>query len=151
MEAVRDRAWYVLVAVAVLLAVFGLSDVIIGATSDPGIALAIAGIDPEALRVSSPDGFRLYDFATRGLGLALLLFGLLYLVVLLRPYRQGQPWAWGAAWVLPAWAIAVPILYIAYGVQADQPPAPPMVSGPIIAVLTTAVLILDRRRFTRPG
>lgn len=143
----RDRAWWLLVVIAALLVVFGIGDVLIGATADPGIALAVAGIDPEALRAASPDGFRLFDFATRGLGLALTLFGLLLLVVLLRPYRQGEIWAWAAAWLLPAWAIAVPILYLAYGVRADQPPAPPMISGPIIAILAGLVLILDRRRF----
>lgn len=77
----RDHAWWLLVVIAALLVMFGIGDVFIGATADPGIALAVAGIDPEALRSASPDGFRLYDFATRGLGLALLLFGLLYLVV----------------------------------------------------------------------
>lgn len=143
----RDRVWWGLVVIAVLLAVFGLTDILIGSTSDPGIALAVAGIDPETLRVQSPEGFRLYDFATRALGLALLVFGLLLLAVLLRPYRSGQPWAWAAAWALPAWAIAVPVLYLVYGTQPDEPPAPPMVSGPIIAVLAAAILLIDRRRF----
>jgi hypothetical protein len=122
-------------------------DVIVGATADPGIALAVAGIDPEALRAASAEGFRMYDFATRGLGLALTLFALLYLTVLLRPYRSGERWAWAAAWLLPAWAIVVPVLYVGYGTQADQPPAPPMVSGPIVAVLAAVALLVDRRRF----
>jgi hypothetical protein len=145
----RDRAWWLLVAVVAMLVLFGVSDALIGATSDPGIALAIAGIGPEALRTASPEGFRLYDFATRGLGLALLVIGLLLLTILVIPYRRGHPWAWGVMWLLPAWSIAVPILYIAYGVQGGQPLAPPMVSGPIIAILSVAVLLVDRRRFER--
>lgn len=143
----RDRAWWLLIVIAALLVVFGIGDVLVGATADPGIALAIAGVAPEALRAASPEGFRLFDFATRGLGLALTLFGLILLVVLLRPYRRGESWAWAAVWLLPAWAVAVAILYLAYGTRPDQPPAPPMISGPIVAVLAGLVLILDRRRF----
>ena len=145
----RDRAWWLLVGIAAMLVAFGVGDVFVGATADPGIARAVAGVDPEGLRSASPEGFRLYDFATRGLGLALTLFGLLYLVVLLRPYRSGEAWAWAAAWLLPGWAIVVPVLYLAYGTQPDQPPAPPMISGPIIALLAAAVLVVDRRRFAR--
>jgi hypothetical protein len=143
----RERVWWVLVMIAALIAVFGLTDVLIGATADPGIAVAISGIDPETLRAQSPQAFRLYDFASRSQGMVLFVLGVLLLVVLLRPYRDRQPWAWAAAWVLPAWAVAVPVLYLGYGTQPDQPPAPPMVSGPIIAVIAAAVLLVDRRRF----
>jgi hypothetical protein len=145
----RERAWWLLVVLVAMLALFGVSDVLIGATADPGIALAIAGIGPEELRSATAEGFRLYDFTTRGLGLALLVIGLLLLTILVIPYRGGQQWASRVMWLLPAWSIAVPILYVAYGVQSGQPLAPPMVSGPILAILSVAVLLLDRRRFER--
>ena len=144
---VRRRAWWFLVFVAVVLVVFGIVDMVSGAQADPGISLAIAGASPDEVRSVDPLGYRLFDFATRGLGLALVVLGLLFGAVLLGPYRRGRPWAWAAAWLLPAWAIAVPLLYLAFGTTPGQPPAPPMVSGPIIAIVAAAVLLSDRGRF----
>ena len=63
------------------------------------------------------------------------------------PYRAGERWAWWLAWFLPAWAAAVPLQFLAFGVAAGEPPAPPMISGPIVAGLAAGVLLLDRRRF----
>ena len=147
MTMVTRRAWWFLVFVAVVLMIFGVVDVLSGAEADPGISLAISGASPDEVRSADPLGYRLFDFATRGLGLALVVLGLLLCAVLLGPYRRGLPWAWATAWLLPAWAIAVPLLYLAFGTMPDQPPAPPMVSGPIIAIVSAAVLLLDRHRF----
>ena len=145
-----NRAWLVLPAIAILLALFGVSDVVIGITADPGITVAITGMTPDELRATDPDGYRLADFLVRTQGATLATFGLLLTVVLLRPYRQGQGWAWYAAFILPAWAVSVPIMYLAFGLAPDVPPAPPMISGPIIAALATVVLVLDRRQFRGP-
>ena len=147
---VRRRAWWFLVFVAVVLVVFGIVDMATGAQADPGISLAIAGASPDEVRSVDPLGYRLFDFATRALGLALVVLGLLLCAVLLGPYRRGQPWAWAAAWLLPAWAIAVPLLYLVFGTMPGQPPAPPMVSGPVFAILAAVVLLLDRGRFRNP-
>jgi len=147
---IRRRAWWFLVFVPVVLVVFGVVDILSGAQADPGISQAIAGASPDEVRSVDPLGYRLFDFATRALGLALVILGLLFCVILLGPYRGGRPWAWTAAWLLPAWAIAVPLLYLAFGTEPGQPPAPPMVSGPIIAILASAALLLDRDRFRNP-
>ena len=147
---IRRRAWWFLVFVPVVLVVFGVVDILSGAQADPGISQAIAGASPDEVRSVDPLGYRLFDFATRALGLALVILGLLFCVILLGPYRRGRPWAWTAAWLLPAWAIAVPLLYLAFGTEPGQPPAPPMVSGPIIAILASAALLLDRDRFRNP-
>jgi hypothetical protein len=146
---VRRRAWWFLVFVAVVLVVFGIVDMVSGPQADPGISLAIAGASPDEVRSVDPLGYRLFDFATRALGLALVILGLQFCVILLGPYRRGRPWAWAAAWLLPAWAIAVPLLYLAFGTTPGQPPAPPMVSGPIIAIVAAAVLLVDRGRFRK--
>jgi len=132
---------------ASLLALFGISDVLIGITADPGITLAITGLTPDELRSADPEGYRLADFMVRTQGVTLATFGLLLTLALLLPYRGGQPWAWKAAFILPAWAVCVPIMYLAFGLAPDLPPAPPMISGPILAVLATVVLVVDRRRF----
>jgi len=141
------RSWLLLPIFAIVLALFGVSDVLIGITADPGITLAITGLTPDELRAASSEGYRLADFLVRTQGVTLASFGVLLTVVLLRPYRSGQPWAWKVAWILPAWAISVPFTYFAFGLAPGAPPAPPMISGPILAVLATVVLVVDQRRF----
>jgi len=37
--------------------------------------------------------------------------------------------------------------HVSFGLAPDVPPAPPMISGPIVAVLAAVVLVVDRRRF----
>lgn len=144
------RSWLLLPILTVVLALFGVSDVLIGITADPGITAAITGLTPDELLAASPEGYRLADFMVRTQGVTLAAFGLLLTVVLWWPYRGGQRWAWRAAFLLPAWAAYVPIVYLAFGLAPGVPPAPPMISGPIFAVLSAAVLVVDRRRFRRP-
>jgi hypothetical protein len=120
---------------------------VIGLTADPGITVAITGLTPDELRAASPEGYRLADFMVRTQGVTLAAFGLLLATVLRWPYRAGQRWAWKAAFVVPIWSVSVPIMYLASGLAPGVPPAPPMISGPIIAVLWTAILIVDRPRF----
>ena len=132
---------------AVMLTVFGVTDVLGGVVSDPGITVAISGRAPADVQAQDPAGYRLYDFTTRALGLALVVMGALLASIVLVPYRAGQRWAWATLWALPAWAVAVPALYLTFGVAPGAPPAPPMVSAPVIAALAAGALLVDRRRF----
>ena len=153
MTAIRQRAWWALGAIAVTLVVFGVTDVATGAKADPGISLAVVGKDPAALEAAQPDAYRMFDFLARSQGFALGMFGLLVLAVAAIPYRAGQPWAWRVLWLLPAWAIVVPFLYLSFGTAPRQPPAPPMISGPVVAVVAAGALLVDRGRFrvSRPA
>jgi hypothetical protein len=151
MDGMRRRLWWVLPALAVVLVMFGVSDVLIGITSDPGITVAIIGLTPAELETASADGYRLADFMVRTQGLAIAAFGLLLTTVLLVPYRALQRWSWYAAFILPAWAIAVPLTYLAFGLAPGAPPSPPMISGPIVAVISVLVLVADRGRFAGAG
>jgi hypothetical protein len=151
MDGIRRRLWWVLPALSVVLVVFGVSDVLIGITSDPGITVAIIGLTPAELATVSADGYRLADFMVRTQGLAIAAFGLLLTIVLLVPYRAAQHWSWYAAFILPAWAITVPLTYLVFGLAPGAPPSPPMISGPIFAVLTVLVLVVDRGRFAGAG
>jgi hypothetical protein len=141
------RSWLLLPGLTILIALFGVSDVLVGIAADPGITVAITGLTPDELRSASPEGYRLADFMVRTQGLTLAMFGILLTVVLIRPYRDGQRWAWHATFILPAWAASVPVMYLAFGLAPDVPPAPPMISGPIVAALALLILWLDRRRF----
>ncbi len=116
-------------------------------SADPGITVAITGLTTDDLRTASPEGYRVADFMVRTQGVTLAAFGLLLAIVLVWRYRGGQRWAWKAAFILPIWAASVPIVYLAFGLAPAVPPAPPMISGPIFAVLSAAVLVVDRLRF----
>ena len=151
MDGMRRRLWWVLPALSIVLVIFGVSDVLIGITSDPGITVAIIGLTPAELATVSADGYRLTDFMVRTQGLAIGAFGLLLTTVLLVPYRAGQRWSRYAAFILPAWAMLVPITYLAFGLAPGAPLSPPMISGPIIAVVSVMVLVADRGRFAEAG
>ena len=150
MTAVRARAWWVLVFFAVTLALFGAMDLASGVTADPAIPQALVGRTPAEVQAEDPTGYRLYDFVARSGGQLLIVVGTLLAAIIVIPYRGGQRWAWRLLWVLPIWAASVPLLYLAFGTAPNQPPAPPMISGPIFAVIAGAVLLVDRERFNAP-
>lgn len=149
MNVLRRRAWWFLVAFSVLIGLFGIGDLIGGITVDPGITAGLSGLTLAELEAESAAGYRLYDFASRTQGLALVVIGVLMTAVLLIPYRSGRRWAWYTMWTLPAWSFAVLGLYLVFGVDPRQPPPPPMVSGPLLGGVAVAVLLLEWRRFFR--
>ena len=132
---------------AVTLIAFGVGDVLAGVSADPGITKAISGMPPAEVQAEDPTGYRLYDFATRTNGLNLAMLGTLMTAIVVVPYRAGQRWAWRVMWTLPAWALSVPLAYLVAGIAPEQPLAPPMVSGVIVAVVAGAALLIDRARF----
>jgi hypothetical protein len=151
MSTVRARAWWLLVAIAVVIALFGLMDMASGLLADRAITTVITGLGVDEVLAQDPAGYRLADFVTRSQGLNLLLLGTLFTIILVVPYRSGRRWAWRALWLLPAWAVLVPGLYLAFGTAPGAPPSPPMISGPIIGLIAAGILLLDRRRVSDPG
>ena len=147
MNWLQRNAWWGLVAVAAVFVLFGVVDVASGAEADPAIPLGLTGLTLAELRAESAIGVELFDFMTRVNGWSLILLGGLLAVILLVPFRRGERWAWWTVWSIPAWSIGVALFYIVAGVQPDQPPPPPMVSGPIVAVLSAAILLLSAPRF----
>ena len=143
----RPRPWWFLAFFAVVLVIFGLTDIAAGATADPGIPQALTGKDPARLQAESADAYRMFDFSARTQGWSLALIGALLLAIVGIPYRAGERWAWWVAWAIPVWSLVTPVFYLAAGTAPGQPPAPPMVSGPILGVIGIVVLLLDRRRF----
>jgi hypothetical protein len=146
MRILPERAWWYLVAVAALILVFGVGDVLGGAAVDPGIPLGLTGMTLSELE-SQGEAYRMFDFTVRTQGWNLAIVGGLSLVILLIPYRARRRWAWWTLWFLPAWSFGVAALYLAFGLAPNQPPPPPLVSGPILGTLAVAVLLIDRRRF----
>ena len=140
----RGHAWWGLLAVSLMLTVFGVTDIVSGAAADVAIPQGLTGRTIDELEAESSDADGLYDFAARSNGWTLVLLGVLLAVLVLIPFRRGERWAWWAAWALPIWAAGVPIFYLMAGIQPDQPPPPPMVSGPIVAILSAAILLVSR-------
>jgi hypothetical protein len=144
---VRQRGWWVLAFFAATLVAFGVGDVLGGVLADPAITQTISGRSAAEIQAAEPTAYRLYDFVIRSGGANLVLIGILLVMIVAIPYRGGQRWAWWAMWILPAWAALVPIQFLVFGTAAGQPPAPPMVSGPIVALVAAGVLLVDRQRF----
>lgn len=69
-------------------------------------------------------------------------------------WQQRHAW-WGlvvmevtlALFGVTAWAASAFALNLAYGVAPGQAPPPPMISGPIFAVLAAAILLVSLPRF----
>jgi hypothetical protein len=102
---------------------------------------------PTRSRAAEPIGFRLYDFAVRAGGLNLAMIGVLLASILAVAYRSGDRWAWFVMWLLPAWALAVPVLVVSFGTAPGTTLPPPAISGPILALVAALALLIDRRRF----
>lgn len=147
MNWLQRHSWWGLVAIAVMLVAFGLVDISSGAAADPAIPLGLTGKTLGELRADDAIGLELFDFMTRANGWSLVLLGGLLTVILLVPFRRGERWAWWTMWSIPAWSVGVALFYVVAGVQPDVPPPPPMVSGPIVAVLSAAILALSAPRF----
>jgi len=45
----------------------------------------------------------------------------------------------------------IPVFYLVAGTDPGQPPPPPMISGPIVAVLCAAILIVTAPLFSDRG
>ena len=136
-------------AIAVLYILFGVTDLIIGPNADVGIPLGLTGMTPAELEAEGPSAYRMFDFMTRVNGWSLVLAGCLATAVLVFSFRKGSRWAWGVMWLLPIWAIGVPVFYLVAGLEEGQPLPPPMISGPIVALLAVGVLIVTTGRFFR--
>lgn len=145
----RRNAWWGLVFISVVVVLFGITDIIVGAEADEGIPLGLIGLSSSELRAESEAGYRILDFFTRSQGIVLAVLGVLSTATLLFAYRRDQRWAWWTMWALPAWSACVLTLYLVAGVDPTQPPPPPMLSAPFFLVLTTAIQLVSAPRFFR--
>jgi hypothetical protein len=145
----QRKAWWALVGLTVIVGLFGLSDVAGGISADPGIPLGITGKTVTQLRAESEQSYRLLDLTARSGGTLLVVIGILMTTILLVPFRRGERWAWWVMWTLPIWAAAASVGIAIVGVAPGQAPPPPMISGPIFAVLAGAILLVSAPRFFR--
>ena len=145
----RPKPWWGLATMTALLTLFGIGDIAAGLDADPAIVASLIGLTTAELREQTAAGYRLADYLARSGGLVLAALGIVLTIIVAIPYRNGVAWSWAGMWLLPAWALAVPVGFLLVGTVPNQPPPPPMVSGPIFAVLAAAILLADRRAFVR--
>lgn len=149
MRWLERHAWWGLLAIAVLYVAFGITDILGGPEADPGIPLGLTGSTLVQLNAGSPPAYRLYDFYTRLNGLNLIVIGIVSAAILLLAFRRKQRWAWWTMWVMPLWTAGIGIGFLMIGVEPTQAPPPPMISAPIFAILSVAILLVSAPRFVR--
>lgn len=143
----QRHAWRFLLAMTGLIAVIGINPVISGIREDESVPLGLAGMTSAELEAANVHSFRLIDVQARSAGLGLIAMGILLSAVLLGAFRHDRRWAWWAMWILPAWGASVSVLILEMGVEPGQPPPIPMISGLVIAGLSSALLLASAPRF----
>ena len=147
MDWLRRHAWQPLLGMTALIAIIGLNPVAQGIHEDPSVPLAFTGRTADQLQSDNPESFRLMDVQARFSGLDLIVIGLLMSAVLLTGFRRNERWAWWAMWLLPLWGSAVTATIARTGLADGQAPPTPMFTGPAIAAVSTALLLLSAPRF----
>ena len=146
MRWLERNAWWLLLAMAVLSAVFGFGDLVSGA---PDNTQAVTGQTNDELAVQSGHAYRLIEVGVRAGGLQLMLIGALLAAIALFGFRQNLRWAWWAMWSIPIWTAAVVALHLAVGISPGQTAPPPVFSGAIFSALTGGILLVSRPQFFR--
>jgi hypothetical protein len=143
----RRHAWQPLLGMTALIAIIGLNPVAQGIHEDPTVPLAFTGRTADQLQSDNPESFRLMDVQARFSGLDLIVIGLLMSAVLLTGFRRNERWAWWAMWLLPLWGGAVAATILRTGLAEGQAPPTPTFTGPAIAAVSTALLLISAPRF----
>ena len=141
------NSWKFLLGLVFVIGLFGIGDIIRGMDADPAIPLAISGLTPDEIRVTSNPLANLIDLQVRSGGLQLVVIAILWSVILLVPFRRGERWSWYTMWTFPGWALAVSASLLFVEFQPDVPLPPPAISGWVFFALTSLLLLASRRWF----
>ena len=134
------HAWRILAGLAAIVFLFGVGDIVFGLDADPAIPEGLTGMTLEEIRSAHDSVAGLLDLQVRSGGLHLLLLGALWLVIILKPLRAGERWAWLAAWTLPLWGLAVSVAFLFVPRPEGAPVPPPAISGWVFFLIGAAVL-----------
>lgn len=143
------NSWKFLLALVLVIGLFGIGDVIVGVDADPAIPVGIAGLTPDEIRAMSEPVLRLIDLQVRAGGLQLIVMSVLWSVLVLVPLRRGDKWAWYSLWTFPLWGLAVSVSFLFIELQPDHPPPPPAISGWVFFAATAALLWGARPQMAR--
>lgn len=150
-RAYEKFGWIILLAVAIIFALFGVGDIVQGAAADPAIVEGITGMTPEEIGAAEPRVLVLINQQVRSSGAAFLILGLLLAAIAWTSYRRGERWAWYALWTLPLLNVFIFfIMYTSVDFSTGILP-PPLLSAPVFLAITLVGLLLPFRQFFPKG
>lgn len=146
---VGRHTWKVFTALSVLIALFGLGDVIVGGATfvngESALFQSMSGTSWPEFTAADPGAAHLVDYLVRAGGLHLLIVGLLSLAICLTALRRRKRWAWFAMTIWVVWLAAVPAMVLALRLDQQGPLPVPVISGTILLLVTVATLVLSFR------
>ncbi len=146
------NGWRIFSGISLVIAVFGLGDVIGGAVTfasgEQVLFNRMTGTTWDALQAAQPGAARMIDYQVRAGGAGLLLVGVFSLAICMTALRRGERWAWYAmcAWPLGI-ALIVAVLWGSAGPGNGIPV--PIISGSIVIAISLLTLALSARRYLR--
>lgn len=145
------HAWKVFLFFGLFMSLIGLPDILVGGSfyqEVEGTSLgAITGMTWEQLEATSPNAAAMIDFKVRLGGIQFLFLGLFSMAIALTGFRRGERWAWYTMWLYPLF-LGLHSLVILSAYRHPQAGIPvPLVSGPVVLVITALTLALSYRRF----
>lgn len=145
------HAWKILLVVIIVTGLFGLSDMVGGASDlqngETVLMHSITGMSWNELQAESPEAANLIEWKFRTDGASLFTIALLSGLVLLTGFRRVEHWSWVALWALPLW-LALTVLFTSNAIQHPGYGLPvPILSGSILFLLWLAFLALTYRKF----
>jgi hypothetical protein len=145
------HAWKVLVFFGLFMAFIGLPDILFGGSfyqEAEGTSLgAITGMTWEQLEAASPDAAAMIDYKMRIGGMQFLFLGLFSIAVVLTGFRRGERWAWYTMWLYPLFLVLHSLLILSSIEHPEAGIPAPLVSGPVVLVITALTLALSYRKF----
>ena len=147
------HAWKILLGVIGLTGLFGLSDMVGGASDlqngETVFMHSITGMSWNELHAQSPRLANMIELMLKMDGAALTLVSLLSMAICLTSYRKGERWAWFALWVIPLWYLLIAFFIQSVDKLPNSGTPVPVISGSILASICVAALGLSYRKFFR--
>ena len=145
------HAWKVLLFFGLFMSLIGLPDILVGGSfyqeKEGTLLEAITGMTWKQLEAASPNAAAMIDFKMRMGGVQYLFLGLFSMTITLTGFRHGERWAWYTMWLYPLF-LGLHSLVILSAYKHPQAGIPvPLVSGPVVLVLTVLTLALSYRKF----
>ncbi len=147
------HAWKLLLGVIGLTGLFGLSDMVGGASDlqngETVFMHSITGMSWNELHAQSPRLANMIELMLKMDGAALTLVSLLSMAICLTSFRKGVRWAWFALCVIPLWYLLIAFFIQSVDKLPNSGTPVPVISGSILASICVAALGLSYRKFFR--
>ena len=149
----QRHAWKVLLFFGLFMTLIGLPDLLAGGSYYKGGGAStlqgITGMTWEQVEAASPSAAAMIDFKVKVGGVQYIFLGLFSMAIALTGFRRGERWAWYTMWLFPFFfALHSLVILRAYKYPEAGIPVP-LVSGPVVLVITALTLALSYRKFFR--